>query len=376
MKKNILHIIYQTNLIWWVESFLQILLDTSKNNDIIVQVYDKKNNTWIKNKIINLNEKIHSYNPLVLLYQLFSRALKYKNICKKENICISISHWDSLNLSNIISKIIFWNKSKIYIFIHNSLSFYTNKWSFFYKYLFNYFYKKADKIITISKEMALELKNKWYKNIEILYNPLNINEIEKRKKEPIKKYMNLFDNKKENFITVSRLEKVKNLEFLINSFNEFNKKYKNYQFLIIWYWRKKKDLEELIKKIWNKNIYLLWRQDNVYKFLNKSNYFLFSSLNEWFWRVILEALSCNIPVITHDFKYWAKELIRNNNNFWKCKKIEIHENWIITPYMDKRSFLQAMKIITKTNFDKNKIKNNIKKYDIKKLIKDRELILK
>ena len=375
MKKKILHIIYRTDIIWWVENFLLTLLNSKKNDDIIVQLYNHKNNTWIKNKILSLKENLHSYNPIILLYQLFSRAIKYKKICKKNNIYTSISHWDSLNLSNIISKILFWNKSKIYIFLHNSLSFYTNSGSFVYKYLFAYLYPKADKVITISEEMSLELRSKWYNNIETLYNPLNFDNIEILKNESLWKDNKIFNNSKKSFITIARLEKVKNIEFLIDIFNEFNKKNKGYQFLIIWDWKQKENLEKSINKKWNKNIKLLWRQDNVYKFLNKSDYFLFSSLNEWFWRVLIESLSCGIPVLTHDFKYWAREIIRNNQNFKNCENIETHENWILVPYMNKKNFLEAMMKITKINFDKNKIKNNIEKYNIKKLQKNWEFIL-
>jgi len=376
MKKNILHIIYQTNIIWWVETFLSTLLSSSKNNDLLVQVYNKKNNTWIKNKIINLNEKLHSYNPIILLYQTFKRAIEYKNICKKEKVDISVSHWDSLNLSNIISKILFWNKSKIYIFLHNSLSFYTNKWSFIYKYLFYYLYPKADKIITISKEMENELRKKWWKNIETLYNPIDFENIEKLKKEELWKHKDIFNNWKKTFITVSRLEKVKNIDFLIKTFNEFNKKNLNFQFIIIWDWKEKEKLEKYTKEIWNKNIIFLWKQKNVYKFLNASNYFLFNSLNEWFWRVLIEALTCNISILTHDYKYWAKEIIRNNNDLSDCKNIEIHENWILTPYMNKEKFIKAMDLITKTKFDKEKIKHNIEKYNIENFSEKWNLILK
>ncbi len=375
MRKNILHIIYQTNVIWWVEMFLQSILNSSKNNDILVQVYNKKNKTWIKNKIINLNEKIHSYNPIILIYQVISRAFKYKKICKLNDINISISHWDSLNLSNIISKILFRNKSKTYILLHNSLWFHSNKSSFIYKYFFKYLYPKSDKIITVSKELELNLKNKWYKNVETIYNYLDFKKIEKLKGEKLWKYENLFNLQKKTFITVSRLEEVKNIKFLIEAFDEFNKKNKAYQFLIIWDWKQKQKLQELIENIKNKNIKLLWEQKNIYKFLNKSHYFLFSSFSEWFWRTLIESLSCGIPVLTHDFKYWAREIIRNSYIFNECLKTEIHENWILSPYLNKKEFLKSMKKITQINFSKTKIKNNIKKYDIKNLEKDWEYIL-
>lgn len=375
MKKNILHIIYQTNIIWWVENFLSTLLWYSQDNNILVQVYNKKNNTWIKNKIINLDEKLHSYNPLILIYQLFSRAYKYKKTCTNEKISISVSHGDSLNLSNIASKIFFWNKSSIYIFLHNSLTFYTNTWSWFYKYLFIYFYPKADKVITVSKEMYEELKSQGFKNVEYLYNPINIDSIQELQKESLWKHKSLFQKSKKTFITIGRLEKVKNIDFLIDNFHQFNLSNPNYQFIIIWDWEEQKKLKNKIQKLQNSNIHLLWRQSNVYNFLSSSNYFLSSSLNEWFWRVLIEALACWVPVLTHDFKYWAKEIIRNNNDFSDCEKVEIHENWILTPYLDKENYIKSLNMIVTTSFDKNIMMNNIEKYKIQRLYQNWENLL-
>jgi hypothetical protein len=44
--------------------------------------------------------------------------------------------------------------------------------------------------------------------------------------------------------------------------------------------------------------------------------------------------------------------------------------------MDKNKYLEAMNIIIKTNFDKNKIRDNIEKYNIINLEKNWKLILK
>jgi glycosyltransferase involved in cell wall biosynthesis len=375
MKKNILHVIYQTNIIWWVETFLSTLLSRSKNKDILVQVYNEKNKTLIKNDIINLNETIHSYNPFILLYQIFNRAIKYKQICNNQNISISVSYWDSLNISNILSKILFLNKSNIYIFIHNSLDYYTNTGSFIYKYLFQFLYPKADKVIATSQEMYMELKKKWYKNLDVLYNPLDIKEINKAQDEDLWTYEKLFNNNFKTFITVWRLEEVKNIDYLINNFHTFNKTNTGFQLIIIWDGLKLKFLKKLVSQLWNKNIHFLWKQNNVYKFLKKSDYFIFSSLNEWFWRVLIESLACWTPVLTHDFKYWAKEIIRNNENFSKCINIEINQNWILTPYLDKQLFIEAMEKITTIKFNKDHIRNNIEKYNIEKLHKNWESII-
>ena len=105
-------------------------------------------------------------------------------------------------------------------------------------------------------------------------------------------------------------------------------------------------------------------------------YYYYSWLQEWFWRWLVDSLSCWIPILTHDYKYWAKEIIRNNENFSDCSNIEIHNNGILIPYMNKKKYLEAMELLLKTKFDKEKIIENTKKYDIKNFKKEWDLILK
>ncbi len=361
-KKNILHIVYQTKVIGWVERFIESLLWNSIKGERVLKLHNSKDVINISNSIDSLNETNKSYNPLLLIYFTIKRWYLYKKYCKKNNIHICFSHWDSLNLSAIISKLLFRNKSKIIIFLHNSLSFYDNFGSSFYKHLFTYFYPKADKIITISAEMQEELKKSWYTNTHLLYNPIDLKYIKKAQKEEISEYKNLFSNGKYTFITIWRLEKVKNIPFLINCFKKHNSIERKSQFVVIW----DGDLSSTLKQeAWEgNNIHFIPFQKNIYKYLNAADSFIFSSFNEWFGRVLIESLACSTPILSHDFKYGGREILRESNNWEACKKIEIHQNGILTPYLDEMTFVKAMWVIQKTRFDKKQIQNNIKKYSI------------
>ncbi len=268
---------------------------------------------------------------------------------------------------------------KIIIIIHNSFD---KKllWLPLY-YLCKISYKYSDEIITVSEELSNNLlKSINKKNIKTIYNPFDFEKINIIKNEKIENNIEkIFNNWKINFCNIARLSSNKKQDLIIDYFYEYYKNNKNIQLFFIWEWDKKYKniITKKINYYWlNNSIFFLWHKNNVYKYLNKMNYFLFASKNEWFWRTLIDSLACNIPILSHDYNYWAKEIIRNNNNLSKCEKIEIHTNWILTPYMDKESFIKWMELITKTNFDKIKIKSNIKKYNIENFNKNWKLILK
>lgn len=380
--KKILHINSQFEIIWWMEKYIEIFYNSfSSFFDIkIFKFYKWKNNSNINNKNIFSLELNICKTFLCKAFDLFRISKSISSYCQKEKIEDSISHWDFCNIFNILSKL-FWNRSKIIIIIHNSVDKKTIWIAGFI--ITKIIYRFADKIICVSKELEQDIKeNFWIKkeNIMTIYNPFDFNKIKEIKKEEIKniKISKIINNWKINFCHIARLELYKKQDFLIECFSEYIKNInKNAQLFIIWDWNYKKELEKIInEKELEKNIYLLWYKNNIYKYLNKMNYFLFTSSWEWFWRTLIDSLSCNIPVLTFDYKYWAKEIIRNNDDLSKCKKIEIHENGILTPYIDKYSFIKWIDLMTKTNFDKEKIKSNIKKYNIENFTKKWDLILK
>jgi len=376
--KKILHLNPQLEIIWWMERYIEQFYMSFSNEYEVYALSIEKHNINLnipKENIFSLDEKID--NSLVAkVKKLFFRSKNIAIFCNKNNIDISISHWDIANIFNIISKF-FWNKSKIIIILHNAFD---KKliWTPLY-YLWKFIYKYADDIISVSNELTNDIRSQINTNkIKTIYNPFDFEKIETLKNEKLEsKIEKILTNWKINFCHLSRLSKDKNQLYLIECFYNFNKKNNNSQLIIIWDWIEKENLENLIKKLWIENyVFLIWNKDNVYKYLKHINYFLFTWLLEWFGRILVDALSLWIPILTHDYKYWAKEIIRNNENFSPCKDIEICENGILTPYMDKEKYIEAMNILLETKFDKEKIIENMKKYNIDNFKNKWHLILK
>lgn len=376
--KKILHINTQLEIIWWMERYIeQFYMSFYSTYDIYALSLEKHNiNINIpKEKISSLDEEINN-SIIAKIKKLFFRSRNIAKFCNKNSIDISISHGDIANLFNIISKL-FWNKSKIIIILHNAFD-KNLLWTPLYLFC-KFVYKFADEIISVSKELSEDVKKQINtEKIETIYNPFDFEKIEILKNEKVEENIeSILNNWKINFCHLSRLAKDKNQKYLIECFYDFNKKNYNSQLIIIWDWDEKANLENLIKSLWlENNVFLLWNKQNVYKYLKNINYFLFAWLQEWFWRILIDALSLWIPILTHDYKYWAKEIIRNNKNFKDCSDIEIHENWILTPYIDKEKYIKAMQLLLEKRFNKEKIVKNIKKYNINNFKKDWNLILR
>jgi len=195
-------------------------------------------------------------------------------------------------------------------------------------FLRKFFWKLCSRNIHLVTCPSLELKNQlndlniFEKNkIVVLYDSvINLCELRIKKKEPISE-----DLKNDNFfLSIGRLTKQKNFEFLISTFYEFNKINKNYKLFIIGEGEDKTKIINKIKELnLQKKVFLLGFQNNVYKYLKHSKAFILSSLWEEMGFVIIEAASCNIPVIASDcpngpsefLDYGKAGYLFNNNSF-------------------------------------------------------------
>lgn len=328
--------------------------------------YNEKKEIEFKWEYKSLDEDITN-NIFINFLKLFKRAKEISRYSKANDINITISHLDEANFSNILSKIFFWNKSKIIIEIHNSIE---KSLSNIYLLIYKLIIKYSDKIISLTKEDLINY-NKYFKinskKIINIYNPIDLSKIKQLNKKIITEQdikNNIF-----TFINIWRLNNQKNQILLIEAFLQFNLKFKDSRLLILWEWPLEKQLKNKARN--NKNIIFLWRKDNPYSYLKKSDYLIMSSDYEWLPVVQIEALACNTPIISSNCKTWPKEIINlTNNSFNRENKIEIWDCWILYPNWDLNKLIKSMEIAYNNE-------NNIKNIFIKKSkekVKDFELI--
>jgi N-acetylgalactosamine-N,N'-diacetylbacillosaminyl-diphospho-undecaprenol 4-alpha-N-acetylgalactosaminyltransferase len=384
MKKNLSIFIYSLGS-GGAERVVSILLNELKNKYNITLIL--MNDTIFYEIPENINviflENANAFeNGIKKLLKLPFLSWKYSKIIKQNKIDISLSLLTRPNYINVISKL-FNNQAKIIISERSFLSEEFKKLNFHSlvsKFLVRLIYKYADFAIAISKGSMVDLiKNfNFPKNkVEVIYNPIDLDYI-KQNAVIIDNDTNLINFNKFTFITVGRLVSGKNHKQIIEAMH-YLKNY-NCQLLIIGDGEELRNLIKLVEKYKLKNyVIFLGKQKNPFKFLSKSNCFVFASQHESFGNVLLEALACELPVISTDCLSGPREILAPGTEYKNLNDIEIAEYGILTPINDVEKLAKAMKLMYENkelryNF-KNKVKIRAKDFEVNKIIKKWEKII-
>jgi len=312
-------------------------------------------------------------NPVISrIYYFFVILWRFKKIIKKEKPDYVISFGEPSNIVNVLSH------KKAILRIDNFMSAFPSS---IYKLFIKILYNKAFKIVCVSEIAAKDLIDNFgikKEKIEVIYNPLNIKEIQNLSSVPLEKeYEEIFKNPA--VINMGRLTKQKSQWYLIRAFKEVKKIVPSAQLVILG----TGELEHKLKKITKdlgleKDVHFLGWQKNPFKFLAKSRVFVLSSLWEGLPYVVLEAMACGLPVISVDCKSGPREILAPKTDIsHEAESIEYGEFGILTPFFDGEKFLtQAMvKMLTdekltieltrksRQRADYFDIKNVIKKWD-------------
>lgn len=253
---------------------------------------------------------------MLLLFPWY--VYSFRKLLKKYDTGMS-----SLEIANFVN-ILANKKAKIALEI--SITFFQGFSWFFYKFFIKLLYPKAQKIKVNSEENKSDLAQyPWIQKevISVIYNPLDREQIEIKKIEPLSTEFIQFIRWKKVFITVWRLMWQKSHKKLIDAFSKvYNELDKNWIYLVVWDGAEKNRLEKQVEDYWlQHNIIFLWAQKNVFKYLNIADYFVYASKIEWFPNVLGEAMACNLPIITSNFKTGAIECILWEYNEDICKDI-------------------------------------------------------
>ena len=284
---------------------------------------------------------------IIKLIKLPFLAFKYKKLCKSKNIDISLSFMNRPNYINIFAKIL-GMKSKVIISERAmpSLQHKSGIQGKINKFLISSIYKHADVITANSIGNSKDLENNFNcKNVITISNPFDLENIKLLAKEEID-----FRDDKFTFVTVGRLDVGKNHKLMLEAIKNIDAK-----LYMIGDGELRDELEEyIIDNLLQEKVKLLGKQKNPYKYISKSDCFIFSSSHEGFPNVILEALSCSIPIISTDCQSGPREILSPSSDITLQLEndIEISKYGLLTPVNDAKSLEKAMKLFMN---DKNKL---------------------
>jgi len=235
---------------------------------------------------------------------------RIKKVSEEKNISTIISFLDFSNINTILSKILFRNKPKTILSARNN-PIKSNK-GFLKRYTIKKLYKRADKVVALSKGVENALKEDFsLSNTTYIH---NIQDVEKfrrlGKKEVNDEHKEIF---KDGFIfiNIGSLSEQKGHWHLLRSFKELSKKKDNVKLVVLGGDAGlSKELKNLTEKLnLEDKVFFLGTVNNVFPYLRSSDCFVLSSIWEGFGNVLTEALSQNLPVISTDCRSGPREIL-------------------------------------------------------------------
>lgn len=274
--------------------------------EVLYILYQNDISYLYKGRTISLNID-PSKNLLTKAFNFFRRLVHLKLILLKEKPDAVFSFMEDPNLINILV-----NKNAIISVREHKSSSVKN--DFKNRMIIKKFYNRSKRIITVSQG----IKDDLIRNFQIspnlvftIYNPVNASSIRNLALEELDTvHEEIFKNRV--IICVGRLSHEKAQVDLLKAFAQL-KDIPDLHLVILGEGEDKIKLVNTVKEYnLSEKVHFIGFQKNPYKFIAKSELFVLSSKWEGFPNVILEAMACNIPVISSDCQTGPSEIFPNN----------------------------------------------------------------
>jgi len=289
-----------------------------------------------KYRIISLIKERNTFPTFTLPFIAIFVFFKLCMLIKKENYThlIGSHEYYPFYLTVVFAKMF---KTKSLLLLGNNLREEFRRKSVLFSSLHRFFIKFSfrftDKLICVSKGLGADMRKNYHvpvSKIETIYNGIDINEIQKLSKYPVR-----FPYKKNEKVIsiVGKLIEKKGHVHLIKSFAMLQKSYPHVKLLIIGKGKLEKTLKILVKDlgIEKKVTFLGFVEHNPYKYFSLSSIFVFSSLYEGFGNVILEAMACGVPIISTNVPYGPSEILDDSLYNQKFRQIKFGKYGVLIP---------------------------------------------
>lgn len=297
-----------------VVSYLTMQLKERYQIDILLD-YDNVGYAY-SGKIMRINSGIkrapNSFNELCTYIRKFFVLRKMKKLQKYD--CY-ISHSAISDLLNVMTGN---KKCDVILTLHvKPTNMKQSRISVILDFFSRHFMKKADRMIAVSEGVRREYIRDYSippEKIVSIWNGTDINEIRRKKEEPLPPEKQQWFVPERTVVTMGRLCEQKGQYYLLRAFSKVVEKIPDARLLILGEGPLKKNLVELaVERNIQNNVIFCGFQKNPFSVLAAADLFVFPSLWEGFGYALEEAICCGLPCISSDFQYGAREILHYNS---------------------------------------------------------------
>lgn len=269
-------------------------------------------------RIIDLKMPISGSN----LQNPFQLIISISNYIRKEKPDILFANIWLYNILIIFAKLLGNNSTKLTIIEHdhllislkNSSQSNVKKQPMINKilpFLVAKFYPLADNLVAVSQSLARDLEEAFNFSkgqIKTIYNPIYNEQLGEKAREFID-HPWFKEGEPPVILGVGRLAKEKDFATLIRSI-ALVRKSKNVRLMILGEGIERKKLENLVKELELENQVLMpGFVINPYAYMSKASVFVLSSTREGLSNVLIEAMTCNVPIVSTNAKGGVLEVL-------------------------------------------------------------------
>lgn len=306
-----------------------------------------------------LDDTSNTDSNILKLLKIPVLAFRYHLYLNKYHIDKSLSFLTRPNYISIISRI-FDKKRNIIISERSNSSNqygYNDLKSYINIFLIKFLYPRADLIITNSKGNANDLISNFNvpkSKIITIYNPISIKKI--CEIEPNKYF---YDSNYFNLVSVGRLDNGKNHHLLLKTILQL--KSQKIRLYIFGDGELRDHLQSLIKKYFLEDfVFLMGFNSNPYEYLKSADLFVFASNHEGFPNVLLEAMLCNLPIVTTNCPSGPNELMESEIDYNYEKNIYT-EYGVLVPRNNEIKMAEAISYMAENKSYYENCKNSLRK---------------
>lgn len=293
-------------------------------------------------RVTYLSNQTESEANYVKFFSLFYFALKLKRFLYKKKINVVQSHIYRSNFVNILASLL-GSKHKTQVVNHGILSRHKSEGirGLVVIFLTKILYPYADECILVSNEMKIDIESQVNINrAKVINNPFDFHKMEILSNVSQLENDFIFDKEKKYLICAGRFIKIKRFDVVISSLQHLNI---DTELVILGDGEEKPKLIELAASLHlSSRVHFLGNVDNPLNFFKQSNIFILSSETEGFPMVIIEAMTCGLPVISSDCISGPREILDSEDGELPELGYEITNLGILTKIGDPKCLADAI----------------------------------